>query len=203
MRSSKKTKSIPESIPLPGRFHGFLLFVALLALTLAIATSLLFVVNELPLFMKALLGVVVLSAFATVVVCISFMCGKSLEFTPHELIVHSVTGAERHRWVDIEAVKVVGASGCFGDNPFTASEKRIALALFKKGGREGRAEAHEADDIIISGDIDKHGERYVRVTQYAAKAIRMRETATRGKPAAAAAPAKRIGEARQARTAAA
>ncbi|MEL6871906.1 MAG: hypothetical protein AAFO62_03730 [Pseudomonadota bacterium] len=199
MRSSKKSKSTSEKIRLPGRFHPFLIVLALVGLVLGSTTSILFVTNELPIFMFPLLGIVALSAFATTVVCIGFMLGKTLEFTTHELIVHAMTGNEKYRWVDIEALKVVGASGSFGDNPFTVMEKRISLALFNKGGREGRAEAHEADVILASGDIDSIGERFVKATQQASSAIRKRETAARnaGSKPASRPVRRRIGEGRQ------
>ncbi len=203
MRKSKKAKGTLENIRLPGRFHPFLLVLTVLGFVLGSATAMLFVTNELPVFMFPLLGLVAVSAFATSVVCIGFMCGKTLEFTTHELVVRSMLGTEKHRWVDVDAMKVVGAAGSFGDNPFTVMEKRIGLALFKKGGREGRAEAHEADVILASGDIDSHGERFVRATQQASTAIRKRETAAKnaGSKPTNRQPRRRIGTGRQAQAA--
>jgi len=177
-----KPKAPTSKIVLPGRSHPFLL--ALLALSLGVAATAgsLFYTNTLPVPFMPVLVAMILASLAVAKNCYAQLQETTLTLHANTLEISSPTGHKHFHYSDIEALRLVGPYGHFGDNPLIGNEKRIGIALFLKNGRDGRMEANEADFFICSGD-QQDGDTFMKAIQHVQKAMKVRKRQTHPAPA--------------------
>lgn len=182
-KKAAKSKHSPNVISFPGRGHTFLLGLILVAS--AVAVSILFLLREpqLPLLAKPPLAIVMICAVGLVITALKQTRATTLLIAPAGLEVSGPNGKAQYAWNKIETVRVVGAVGTFADDPFSPAQKRIGLALFLRGGNEGRVEAHEADAVLAVGDQDQ-GEKFVDAAAQITKTLRSRQRGGKAKPTA-------------------
>lgn len=192
MRAKSSQKLGDEKIVIPGGFHPFLMILIILAGGVAASTTVLFFVNELPVYALPVLGLVILMSALLVMTCLRYTRPTVLKLGPTALEIQGPEGEMNFPWGTIDSVQVVGATGCLADNPFKPIEKRIGLAVFLKGGPEGRNDVSQADAIICAGEMQQ-GERFMAATQSIMRAIKKRGKA----PGRAAKGGTRIGSGRR------
>lgn len=191
-KASKSLKSRQDGgvISFPGHGHAFLL--ALMAVSAAVALAIVFVLiePELTILIKPPLILVLICALALISTAFKQTRDTKLVMAPTALEVTGPQGRAKYAWSKIEAVRVVGAVGSFADDPLQPATKRIGLALFLRGGNEGRIEANEADAILAVGD-QRQGEKFVEAASQITKALRSRQRGSKSKPVALPGPPRR------------
>jgi hypothetical protein len=184
-KPAKKPKSATSEIKFDGQVSLFVVLMLAIGCGLIITCGLTITEPALPAYIKPLLGIVMIFAAALMFQALKQTRPTKLVLGPSALEVTGPDGKQKYPWGKIESVRVVGAVGCFGDDPFTPIEKRIGLGLFIKNGPEGRLEASEADAILAVGKQDE-GARFVDAASTIMKAVRGRQRPGGRGPASAA-----------------
>lgn len=173
-KAAKKAKQATNEIAFDGNVSLFLVIMLGIGCALIFASVLTIMEPQVPGYIKALMGLVVLSTTALILQGIRHTRGTKIVLGPSALEVSGPYGVQKYAWGKIEAVRVVGAVGCFADDPFNPIEKRLGLGLFLKGGAEGRMEASDADAILAVGSQDE-GNQFVDAASLITKALRGRQ----------------------------
>lgn len=187
MAKKPKKSLADETIVLPPNVHPFLLVLLALSGGVAVSTGLVLGTIELPPYALPVLAITIVMAGLIFTTGVKYLQPTRINLGPSALHVVGPEGDQEFNWGQIDTVQVVGGTGCLADNPFKPSEKRIGLAVFLKGGPEGRNEVSQADAILASGELHQ-GERFIDIAARISKAHK-----SRGKPQVRGKSVKRIG----------
>ncbi|MEL6622424.1 MAG: hypothetical protein AAFQ11_06075 [Pseudomonadota bacterium] len=175
MAARRGNKLGNEVIKIPARVHPFLIVLLLVASGCALASIATIVLHDIPIYAKGMLLLVTISSAAIAFNCMKFFSGTTITIGEANLEVDGPEGRQSFPFGKIESVQVVGATGSLADDPFRPIEKRIGLAIFLKGGPEGRMDVNQADAILTSGE-NGQGEMFVNTASKINSAIKKRGT---------------------------
>ena len=151
-----------KEIQLGGRMHPLACVLAALPAVIGVFVLILFALEPVPLPLIGLLVLVMGCAGALGYVALEIVTGTTLKIEPGGLQVRRLFGSETYAWADIADIKVIPATGTFGDDPFQETGNRIGLGLFLRKG-DSKPNGNSEADIILATAEKEDASRLVTV----------------------------------------
>lgn len=147
------TASSSSQIDIPARMHPVLGALAFVPIMLIILTIMALLVEDKPAtLLLPFLGLIVICCGLLSWTALQTMLGGTLEFAPDGLKIKRFLSETTYPWHEIDACKVMPATGTFGDDALTEADQRVGVGLFLRGSKRDREHDLDADVIICAGD---------------------------------------------------
>ncbi|MFM1814501.1 MAG: hypothetical protein RLZ98_1196 [Pseudomonadota bacterium] len=141
-------------------------FAALPALVV-VQMLLVIVFNTIPATLLALMLVSAGCCAALAVLFVDQVLPVRVKLSPEGLRVERTWGSADYPWQMVEAVKMTGATGTFGDDPTEASTQRFGIGLFLRvSGGSGERDVDDNPDVILYSGNEGDAAQLIRMADH-------------------------------------